>query len=430
MARASGRAQMLGGLVSAGHLSTLTQIPGLVSEQARQYGWPEVLLYLADIQETVLSLLTGEDGDGDGDRTAGDPPAPAELQIDGTAPGRAFQLGEILPTSAHRDQWWVPVLNGTERIGLMRITTPESSEESMQAMWELAGLVALLLVTKRGTSDSYARLVRRRAMNISAEMEWRLMPPLTFATDRLVISAVMEPAYEVSGDAFDYGFAEDVAHLSVIDAMGHDAAAALTAHLAVAACRNHRRQGSGLVETASGVERALVEQFDHSRYATGILADLDIGTGQLSWISCGHYPPVVIRGGTSAIAMECSPAPPMGTDLGIPPSVCHSQLEPRDRLLLFTDGVIEARNPKGEQFGLDRFTDFLIRHHADGLPVPETLRRLVRHHLEYHRGRMDDDATVLVVEWPGPVPYEPGQAEALVGLPGGRAPTLLDRPSR
>lgn len=425
MAKAS-RADLLGELIAASHLSTLTQIPGVVSEQARRFGWPEVLLYLADIQQTVLTLMTGRGVDGG--RMAGT--LPAEIQIDGTVPGRAFQLGEILPTSAERGQWWVPVLNGTERIGMLRVTTGPSDAETMQDLRDLAGVIALLVVAKRGTSDSYARLVRRRRMNVAAEMEWRLMPPRTFATDMVVVSALMEPAYEVSGDAFDYAFTDDVVHLCVFDAMGHDTAAGLTANLAVAACRNERRQGSNLVETANGVERALVEQFEDSRYATGILADLDVGTGQLSWINRGHYPPVVIRGGRSAVQLECAPAPPMGTGLGIAATLCREQLEPGDRLLLYTDGITEAREPGGEEFGLDRFTDFLIRHHADGLPVPETLRRFIGHHLEYHGGQLSDDATLLLLEWHGPSPYAPGEVEALVGLPARSAPSRLERPTR
>ncbi|SCF92894.1 Stage II sporulation protein E (SpoIIE) [Streptomyces sp. Cmuel-A718b] len=66
----------------------------------------------------------------------------------------------------------------------------------------------------------------------------------------------------------------------------------------------------------------------------------------------------------------------MGTDLGVPAIPCREQLVPGNRIVLHTDGVTEARDADGHEFGLERFTDFLDRHHADGLPVPETLRRL------------------------------------------------------
>nr|WP_283247034.1 SpoIIE family protein phosphatase [Parafrankia sp. CH37] len=99
--------------------------------------------------------------------------------------------------------------------------------------------------------------------------------------------------------------------------------------------------------------------------------------------------------------MSCPPAHPLGTDLGLTTTLCQEQLEPGDRLLLYTDGVIEARDPTGREFGLTRFVDFVVRHHADGLAVPETLRRLMRALLDYHHGRLRDDATVLFAEWAG-----------------------------
>jgi serine phosphatase RsbU (regulator of sigma subunit) len=92
----------------------------------------------------------------------------------------------------------------------------------------------------------------------------------------------------------------------------------------------------------------------------------------------------------------------MGTGLDLPVMVCHDQLEPGDRVLLYTDGITEARDSDGQQFGIERFTDFVIRHHAAGLPVSEMLRRLIHAVLAYHQGRLDDDATVLFCQWNGP----------------------------
>lgn len=91
----------------------------------------------------------------------------------------------------------------------------------------------------------------------------------------------------------------------------------------------------------------------------------------------------------------------MGTDLHPPTTLCREQLEPGDRLVLYTDGITEAR-VGGNEFGLARFIDFLVRHHSDGLPVPETLRRLIRALLQHHDQQLQDDATILVCEWLGP----------------------------
>jgi serine phosphatase RsbU (regulator of sigma subunit) len=121
----------------------------------------------------------------------------------------------------------------------------------------------------------------------------------------------------------------------------------------------------------------------------------------LTWINCGHHPPVLIRGGRRPAHLHCGPTHPLGTDLGLDVSLCREQLEPGDRLLLYTDGIIEARDAKGHEFGRDRFVDFIIRHQADGLPAPETLRRLVHAVLTHHDGQLSDDATVLLCEWHG-----------------------------
>jgi hypothetical protein len=398
------------------HLVTMEQLPDLVAGHAAAAGMSEVLIYLSDLQQRSCFLLA------DRERAARPDPAdmPDELSVEGTVPGRAFQRGEMLPAAPSvgaTARWWVPMLDGVERLGLLRITTSATDPPGTEPMRALASLVALLVASKRGTSDFHARLVRRRQMSVAAELQWRLMQPQTFATDQLIISAAMEPAYEVSGDAYDYGLAGESAYLGIFDGMGHDTAAGLTANLVVASCRRSMRRGDDLVETVTAAERLLLEQFGGQRFVTAVLAALDIGSGELTWVSCGHPIPILLRGGRAVGTLECPSGPPIGTGLGLPFTVCHQQLEPGDRLVLYTDGITEARCPGGPEFGTGRLTDFLVRHQADELSVPETLRRLIRHHLSHHGGRLNDDATVLLLEWPGPRPYEPGEVGDRVGLP-------------
>ncbi|WP_344973301.1 PP2C family protein-serine/threonine phosphatase [Streptosporangium fragile] len=394
------RARMLSGLLDGSHLSAVEQLPAMVREHAAQAGLDDALIYLVDLQQNVLRLLTGRGPDAGRDAD----PEPAELRIDGTLAGRAYQEVRVLHRAVGdgANRWWVPLLDGTERLGVLRVTAGPDDESAQENMRHLASVTALLLVSKRNHSDSYARLVRTGSMTVAAEMQWNLLPPLTFANADVVISAALEPAYEVGGDAFDYALAGDTVQLAIFDAMGHDVAAGLTANLAVAAARNHRRQGLDLTEVSEGIEEVLIKEFGRAtRFVTAILAELDTRTGTFRWVNRGHHPPVVIRGGRWVAVLEGRPAHPMGLDLGLPVTLHREQLEPGDRVLLYTDGVTEARNREGREFGLERFVDFIIRRNADGLPVPETLRRLTHSVLEYHDGRLQDDATVLFTEWRG-----------------------------
>lgn len=78
-----------------------------------------------------------------------------------------------------------------------------------------------LAATVNAALELLHRVRRSRAMSTEGELLWRNLPPLTFATDTVAISAVLEPCYEVGGDAFDYAVDQDHAHLAIYDAVGH-----------------------------------------------------------------------------------------------------------------------------------------------------------------------------------------------------------------
>jgi hypothetical protein len=399
--------RMLGGVLSSSHLASLEDLPALVADHAALAGFSWTAIYVSDLQHRFLAPLPGQYAQ------SGEPLVP--IGIDGTIAGRAYRNVEIVqarhladpaapesaaPTSpGERRKLWLPLLDGTERVGVLGLTAPGDDETSRWRAAQLASLVALLLVSKRDSSDTYARLVRAQRMSLSAEVLWNLMPPGTFANEEIVVSAVLEPAYDVGGDAYDYATDGDRLHLSIFDAMGHDASAGLTASVAIGSYRNTRRKDVDLLAVSETIDKAIAEQFDTARFATGILATLDTRTGGLEWVNRGHHFPLVIRGGHQAATLETIPSPPMGLRLGVSTGITHYQLEPGDRLLFYTDGIIEARDLNKDLFGLSRFIDFVIRREADGMPAPETLRRLIQTILAHQHGMLQDDATVLLVEW-------------------------------
>jgi serine phosphatase RsbU (regulator of sigma subunit) len=395
---------MLGGLLEAAHLIALEQLPRVVAEHARLAGFTRTLIYVTDLQEQRLVPLPGQSGDN------GDVLDP--MLIDTTLAGRAFRNVELVRsrrgvnTTLRPEEdlrVWVPILDGTERLGVLQATLPDLGELAERRIIQLASLLSMILASKRTHSDSYARLVRVQPMTLSAEVLFNLLPPGMFANERVVVSAALEPAYEVGGDAYDYAIDGDILHVSIFDAMGHDTSAGLTATVAMGACRNARIQGADLPTAGETIDEAIAEQFT-GRFVTGILADLDLRTGELSWVNRGHHPPLVLRGGRWVATLAAEPDPPMGFRLGPGTGLLGYQLQPGDRLVFYTDGIIEAQSPDRELFGLERFIDFLIRREADGLTVPETLRRLIQTILKHQRGRLQDDATVLVVEWQSRTP--------------------------
>jgi serine phosphatase RsbU (regulator of sigma subunit) len=225
-----------------------------------------------------------------------------------------------------------------------------------------------------------------------------LLPPLTFATDRIVITGALEPSYEIGGDTFDYAVNGGTAELIVLDAVGHGLPAALLAAAGLGAYRNGRREGRPLPEVAALVDRVIAEQFPGSRFATAVLARLDLGSGELRWVNAGHPAPLIVRDHALAYPPTCPSSLPLGLQQR-PAVECTVQLRPGDRVLLYTDGIVEARSPDGEFFGEERLADFVVRAEGAGHAPPEMLRQLMRSVMDHQAGQLQDDASIVVLEW-------------------------------
>lgn len=391
MSRESVRAALMG-LLADMHLSAPSDVPGMVSEHGRSLGAGEAVVYLVDYDQRVLLPV----------QTPGGPERP-ELALDGTVAGRSFRTLDVQDSAMNGEgrRVWAPLLDGTERLGVIELVFASDSceAEDREVVIAFAGMVAELIVTKNLYGDFFELVRRRQPMSLASELAWRLLPPLAFATTRIAISAAVVPTYDLGGDAFDYAVDGDTARFAVFDAMGHGLQAGLLSTVAIAAYRNSRRSGLDLTSTVETIDQAIYAHFGPERFVTALLAELDLPSGRLCWTVSGHPPPFLLRGGKSVKVLDGNVGLPLG--LGQHESVAEEMLEPGDEVLLFTDGVVEARSPAGEFFGVDRLTDLASRASSAGLPPPEQMRKLLHAILDHQQGTLQDDATVVIVEWKG-----------------------------
>jgi serine phosphatase RsbU (regulator of sigma subunit) len=368
-----------------------TDIPDVVSSAAGELGGTDVVVYLVDFDQQTLHPLP--------DRGAHDE-VPCSEAVGGSIAGRVYQ--QRRSASAERSggiRIWVPIMEGSDPTGVLALTVPADGDEIVSGCEELGVLVGYLIATEARVTDLYNLRRRRQALSLAASMQWDLLPPLALAARGVTAAGMLEPAYEVGGDCFDYALNGPVLDLALMDAMGHGVQSAMMAALAIGCYRHQRREGRPLEQLHDDLDR-VIAQHCGGAFVSGIVGRLDLITGAFTFLNAGHPPPLLIRHGQVIGSIESVVTPAWGFRLG-EPRTSTVALEPGDSVLLYTDGVIDARGSPHDDFGSERLADLAGQHASDQLPVGVTVRLLTRAVLEHHHGHLHDDATVFMFRWAG-----------------------------
>ncbi|GAA2914353.1 hypothetical protein Acy02nite_32850 [Actinoplanes cyaneus] len=326
------------------------------------------------------------------------PGSAASLVVEETPAGRAFTTAQ--------PQWsdgllWIPLLHGAERLGVLELRLKAyPSEEALHDLTVIAALIAELIASRRFYGDAVEHTRRRMPMQLAAEIIWNQLPPLTFAVDGTLVTAVLEPCYEVGGDAFDYASNGDLLHVALFDTVGHGISASALTTLALNTYRNARRSGLTLLDTCRSIDKWIRSQYPGS-FVTALLAELEMDTGAYRRISAGHPAELFLRDGQALPQLPTPNTLPLGLGhmLSRPPRIIEQQLEPGDTLVFYTDGITEARDVSGALFGVDRLSEFLLGGLREGAPAPELMRRLIQAIVSYEEGELRDDATAAMLQW-------------------------------
>ncbi|MCF6523092.1 PP2C family protein-serine/threonine phosphatase [Streptomyces sp. JJ36] len=288
-----------------------------------------------------------------------------------------------------------PVTNRGDSIGVLEMTLPEADDDVLGQIAETAHALAYVLVTDRRFTDLYQWGQRTTPLSLAAEIQYQLLPTASCCeAAEFTLAGALAPADDISGDTYDYSLGRDRLHLSITDCMGHDVGSSLLATLLVNAIRGGRRAGYGIVGQAREAQQALLDHA-HGALATGQLVSISLDGSGAQVVNAGHPWPLRLRDGTVE-EVPLASGLPFGVDTPAPPEAQPLDLRPGDRLVLYTDGMQEREAATVDLRGL-------LWESRDEHPR-EVVRHLTGAVHEASHDHLQDDATVLCLDWYGRSP--------------------------
>ena len=303
----------------------------------------------------------------------------APLRVDGTLPGRAYQLGVALEgaDAEGRRVLWIPLVDGVERLGLLQVRLPSEDPRADDPQLSerctlISSVLAHLVMSKLRQSDLLVTAQRAQPMSVGSELLWQLLPPLTVGTESLALAAVLEPAYGVGGDAFDYAIGTSSAYFAIFDSSGHDLSAGLTASVALAAARTVPR-------ASSGTSRAAALPDHSTRMSVASSRSSPPRCRRTAWVSLRS-----VSGAGSRSAAACSASStsrstpnssPSASRASTTPSLCRSSRSPGSRSSSAGSavcGASDANRPNGVRWGPSRVRTARPLRSSTGAGCPAT----------------------------------------------------------
>lgn len=311
-------------------------------------GADEVSFLIADysgdslirLGQSVRSVSTSRSG-----------PETAEcVPLVGTPHGRSLarQSVEVVNENGSA-RLFAPVTSRGEAIGVLELRLPDApDEQTMVDVAHAAHALAHIVIANRRFTDLFEWGQRTVPLSLAAEIQHRLLPgSYTCEAGQFTLAAWLEPAGNIGGDTFDFSLDRDALYFSMTDAMGHTVNASLLATLLVGSLRNSRRCGADPAEQARLANEALTAHAAGSEFVTGQIARVNLAARTAEIVNAGHPPPFRLRAGV-VDELPLQADPPFGVQVGWEFHTQTLPLEPGDRLMFVTDGILERSAAKAD----------------------------------------------------------------------------------
>jgi len=234
-------------------------------------------------------------------------------------------------------------------------------------------------------------------VKLAAQVQRLFLPVGKPAIDGLEITGMMHPARDVGGDYYDY-IPVDAHTIQVViaDVAGKGVPAALLMSATAAAMRLEANRDRNMLEQVDRLNTEIGALSDPERYVTLLVAEIDTHKRIIRYVNCGHNPALLFRAKTGALIRMDSSCPPIGLS---PEEICElatADLASGDALVFYTDGVTEAENGLGEEFGLERLS--AVVRDGSSLSAGDLMTNIYNAAADFCRDDFHDDVTILVVQ--------------------------------
>jgi sigma-B regulation protein RsbU (phosphoserine phosphatase) len=251
------------------------------------------------------------------------------------------------------------------------------------------------LLVLRGREVRSKQRISDHEMQDAQQLQTRFVPRRHLVTAGIELIGESVPAGVVGGDYFGtWQTGPEALHFCVADVSGKGTPGALIAAMLYASVSTLSASDGGAAKIVSDVEAILHDQLGDGHYVTLFYGVLHLGSRVLEYVNAGHCPPIVRRA-NGEIELLAPTRPVLGLLGQRAAGAERVRLYPGDALALYTDGITEAADESGEEFGPERLTRLLS---DGGVPkLPELHQSILSRVRDYAHGKLADDATLVLI---------------------------------
>jgi sigma-B regulation protein RsbU (phosphoserine phosphatase) len=259
----------------------------------------------------------------------------------------------------------VPLGVGANVFGIIYADSPLSdarfTEDHLKVLTTLSSVAAIRVENARLTEEQMERERLEREQQVASEIQQRFLPAAAPHIEGYELQGISFPCYEIGGDYYDFIPRDDGNMVVALgDVSGKGTAAALLMSSLHAAIHAQADAHDSIVSTIQAVNKYLTESIPPNRFVTLFYAELNPELGRLTFLNAGHNPPLIVHAG-GTMEQLASGGLPLGIMADAEFREGRTQLLPGDVLVIYSDGVSEAVNPTGEEFGPTRLYEVVAR---------------------------------------------------------------------